>query len=124
MRIKADWTPAFLKLQKKMNETRRGEWVFASTWAKIDTYNIQPLSLCRFMHDGDYSEYKGDTEDKYISIKTFINFVSIGIADTEYELENNIQVIGAINDDRNITINEVIYYLGWDKNKIEYWELD
>lgn len=118
-----DWTPAFIKLQKKLAETQQGAWVPVSKKIQNKYSNIILTSLCRFKTDDEYVEYRGETEDGYINIKTFQNFVSMVTADTEYGLDNSIDVVGAINDERNITIDEISYYLNWKKPK-EYVKLD
>ena len=118
-----EWTPAFLKLQNKLIEVQKGEWVSVSKKIQDKYSNIVLTSLCKFKTDDEYVEYRGETEDGYINIKTFLNFVSMNTAETEYELDNSIDVIGAINADRNITIEEIIYYLEWKKPQ-EYIELD
>jgi hypothetical protein len=123
VRAKPDWTPAFLKLQKRMTETQKGSWVPVSKKIQNKYSNITLTGLCRFKNYKDYTEYIGETEDGYINVKTFINFVSIITGETEYDLQNDIEVVGAINDDRNITIEEIIYYLNWNKPK-NYLELD
>ena len=123
MALKTELTPAFIKLGKLLDAAHEGEWVFASKKVKNKYSNIQPITICKFKTDGDFIEYRGETEDKYINIKTFLNYVSMYIAETEYELANKVDVIGAINDDRNITIDEISYYLKWKKPK-EYVELD
>ena len=123
MRVGTDWTPAFLKLRKRLIETQKGSWVPVSKKIQNKYSNIIITSLCKFKTEDDYVEYVGETEDGYINIKTFINYVSIITGETEYELLNNIEVVGAINDERNITIDEIIYYMNWNKPK-NYLELD
>ena len=118
-----EWTPAFLKLQKKLIETQQGEWVPVSKKIQDKYSNLILTNLCRFKTDNEYIEYRAETKDKFINIKTFVNYVSIVVADTEYELDNSIDVVGAINADRNITIDEISYYLNWKKPK-EYTKLD
>jgi hypothetical protein len=120
---KTDWTPAFLKLQKKMKETREGEWVPVSKKIQNKYSFIEPIIICKIKADEDYHEYRGETEDKYINLKTFVNFVSLNIAETEYAAESDIEVVGAVNKGVNITLNEIIYYLNWSKPK-QYIEFE
>lgn len=118
-----EWTPAFLKLQKKLIETQKGGWVSVSKKIQDKYSNLILTNLCRFKTDNEYIEYRAETKDKFINIKTFVNYVSMVVADTEYGLDNSIDVVGAINDERNITIDEISYYLNWEKPQ-EYVELD
>ena len=123
MPIKPDWTPAFLELRKKLLEVQQGEWVSVSKKIEDKYSNLILTNLCRFKTDEEFIEYKAETKDKFINIKTFLNQVSMIAAETEYELDNTIDVVGAINADRNITIEEISYYLNWKKPK-EYTKLD
>ena len=45
----------------------------------------------------------------------------MSIAETEYEVDSYIDVVGALNiDDRQITISEIIYYMNWDFSSENY----
>ena len=124
MQHSVELTPAFLKLEKRLEEVHRGEWVFASREVQNKYCNIQPISLCKFKADDDYVHYKGETNNRYLNIKTFVNYVSMSIGESEYEADSYIDVVGAINIDRNIRHGEIIYHLGWDKWSIDYYDLN
>ena len=118
-------TPDFLKLQKKMKESREGEWLFISKKIKNKYSNLVIDQITRTSKKEDFSEYRVIAQELLLNIKTYINYVSMSIGDTEYEVESYIDVIGAVNtDDKNITIEEIVYYMHWDFSIENYLAFD
>ena len=106
-----------------MKEVHQGEWVPVSKEIQDKYSSFKPKHLCLFNSEGDFKEYRGETENEFINIKTFVNYVSINIKETEYETHSDIEVVGALNLDRNIEAGEIMYYMGWNIHDIEYYEL-
>ena len=118
---KHELTPTFLKLSKKMKERRSGDWVSTSKDMSIKYSDLVVDQITRLNKDGDLSEYKAEAGDKFLTIKTFVNFVSMSIGETEYEADSYIDVVGALNvDGQIITISEIIYYMNWDFSSENY----
>ena len=122
---KIELTHQFLKLQNKMRETREGEWIFISKIVKNKYSNLIIDQITRTRKDEDFSEYRIIAQDLLLNMKTYINYVSMSIGETEYEIDSYIDVIGAVNtDDKYITINEITHYMNWDFNKENYLAFD
>ena len=121
-RHKPEWTNEFLKLQGKLDETQRGQWVFVNEEVSKKYSNLEIEFIYKIqVGNNDYYEYKAETENEFILIRTFYNYVSISKTETENEL--NVEVVGALNDNREINIFEIMYYLNWSKmDKFEYYE--
>jgi len=118
---KHELTPTFLMLSKKMKERRSGDWVSTSKDMSIKYSDLVVDQITRLNKDGDLSEYKAEAGDKFLIIKTFVNFVSMSIGETEYEADSYIDVVGALNvDGQIITISEIIYYMNWDFSSENY----
>jgi hypothetical protein len=108
-------TPQFIKLQKKMKETRQGEWIAVSKKIQNKYSNLVIDQITRIRKDDDLSEYKVISGDYLLNVKTFVNYVSMSIAETEYEVDSYIDVVGALNvDSKEVTIWEIAYWLNWD----------
>jgi len=108
-------------LSKKMKERRSGDWVSTSKDMSIKYSDLVVDQITRLNKDGDLSEYKAEAGDKFLIIKTFVNFVSMSIGETEYEADSYIDVVGALNvDGQIITISEIIYYMNWDFSSENY----
>ena len=124
MRLEPEWTDAFLKLQKKLKECQYGTWVFVDkkTENKYSNINLDFVYRTKASVD-NYFEYKSETEKDFILVRTFLNFVSISKREREDELNNNMEVVTALNDERELNIDEIMYYMNWSKNKeYEYYE--
>tara|TARA_Y100000310_G_C20550430_1_gene747776 strand:- start:489 stop:866 length:378 start_codon:yes stop_codon:yes gene_type:complete len=122
---KAELTPQFLKLQNKMRETREGEWIFISKKIKDKYSNLIIDQITRTRKDEDFSEYRAIAQDLSLNIKTYINYVSMSIGDTEYEVDSYIDVIGALNtDEKHISIEEIVYYMNWDFSIENYLDFE
>lgn len=121
MQPKAELTPAFEKLHKRLKERREGEWVSVSRAIKSKYSNLVIDQITRTRKDDDFSEYRIIAQDFLLNVKTYVNYVSMSIAETEYEVDSYIDVVGALNiDDRQITISEIIYYMNWDFSSENY----
>ena len=108
-----------------MKESREGEWIFISKKIKDKYSNLVIDQITRTSKQEDFSEYRVIAQDLLLNIKTYINYVSMSIADTEYEVDSYIDVVGALNkDDKYITIEEIIYYMNWDFNRENYLKFD
>ena len=121
MKPRAELTPEFEKLQKKMDETRSGEWIPLSKKITKKYSNLVIDQITRIRKDDDLSEYRLEAEDFLLNVKTFVNYVSMSIGETEYEVDSYIDVVGALNvEGREITISEIIYYMNWDFSSENY----
>jgi hypothetical protein len=124
MRVEPEWTDGFMKLQKKLKESQFGTWVFVDkkTENKYSNLNIDFVYRTRASVD-NYFEYKAESNKEYILIRTFLNFISISRKEREHKLDHNIEVVAALNEERELNIEEIMYYMNWSKNKeYEYWE--
>jgi hypothetical protein len=118
---KHELTPTFLKLTKKMKERRSGDWVSTSKTMSNKYSDLVVDQITRLNKEGDLSEYEAKAGDKFLIIKTFVNYVSMSIGETEYEADSYIDVVGALNvDGQIITISEIIYYMNWDFSSENY----
>jgi hypothetical protein len=118
---KHELTPTFLKLTKKMKERRSGDWVSTSKTISNKYSDLVVDQITRLNKEGDLSEYEAKAGDKFLIIKTFVNYVSMSIGETEYEADSYIDVVGALNvDGQIITISEIIYYMNWDFSSENY----
>ena len=114
-------TPQFMKLQNKMRESREGEWLFISKKIENKYSNFIIDQITRTRKEEDFAEYRLIAQERLLNIKTYINYVSMSVGDTEYEVDSYIDVVGALNkDDKYITIEEIIYYMDWDFNRENY----
>ena len=125
MPSKVELTPAFEKLQKRLKERRKGEWVPISKKIQNKYSNLVIEQITRTRKDDDFSEYRVEAQDYLLNIKTFVNYVSMSIGESENEVDSYIDVLGALNvEDREITINEIIYYMNWDFNSENYLDFE
>ena len=108
-----------------MRETREGEWIFISKKIKDKYSNLIIDQITRTRKDEDFSEYRAIAQDLSLNIKTYINYVSMSIGDTEYEVDSYIDVIGALNtDEKHISIEEIVYYMNWDFSIENYLDFE
>ena len=64
-------------------------------------------------------------QDYLLNMKTYVNYVSMSIGETEYEIDSYIDVVGALNvDDKHITVPEIMYYMNWDFSSENYLDFD
>jgi hypothetical protein len=125
MPSKVELTPAFEKLQKRLKERRKGEWVPISKKIQNKYSNLVIDQITRTRKDDDISEYRVEAQDYLLNIKTFLNYVSMSIGESENEVDSYIDVLGALNvEDREITISEIIYYMNWDFNSENYLDFE
>jgi hypothetical protein len=125
MPSKVELTPAFEKLQKRLKERRKGEWVPISKKIQNKYSNLVIDQITRTRKDDDFSEYRVEAQDYLLNIKTFLNYVSMSIGESENEVDSYIDVLGALNvEDREITISEIIYYMNWDFNSENYLDFE
>jgi hypothetical protein len=119
-----EWTDEFLKLQGKLDKSKYGEWVFANKKASKKYSNLKLEFIYKVQIDNsDFYEYKAETENEFVLIRSFHNYVSIAKTDTENELIHNVDVVGALNENKEINIFEIMYYLEWSKmDEFEYYE--
>jgi len=121
MKPRGELTPQFLKLKKKLDERRKGEWVSVSKKIKNKYSNLVIDQITRVNKDDSLSEYRLLSGNKLLNVKSFVNYVSMSIGETEYEVDSYIDVIGALNiEDKDITISEIIYYMNWDFSSENY----
>jgi hypothetical protein len=121
MKPRGELTPQFLKLKKKLDERRKGEWVSVSKKIKNKYSNLVIDQITRVNKDDSLSEYRILSGNKLLNVKSFVNYVSMSIGETEYEVDSYIDVIGALNiEDKDITISEIIYYMNWDFSSENY----
>jgi hypothetical protein len=97
MQPKTEFSPDFLKLQKRMKEVRVGEWVPISKKIQNKYSNLEIDQITRMRSDDDFSEYRAISGDYLLNIKTFVNYVSMSIGESEYETDSYIDVGGALN---------------------------
>ena len=115
MQPKIELTPQFLKLQKRMKETRQGEWIPISKKIQNKYSNLIINQITRLKKDDGLSEYRVIAQDYLLNIKTYMQYVSMSIGESEYEVDSYIDVVGALNvDDKEITIWEVVFWLNWE----------
>ena len=125
MPSKVELTPAFEKLQKRLKERRKGEWVPISKKIQNKYSNLVIDQITRTRKDDDFSEYRVEAQDYLLNIKTFVNYVSMSIGESENEVDSYIDVLGALNvENREITINEIIHYMNWDFNSENYLDFE
>ena len=125
MQSKVELTPAFHKLESRMKERRKGEWVAVSREIQNKYSNLVIDQITRTRKDDDFSEYRIEAQDYLLNVKTFVNYVSMSIGESEYEVDSYIDVVGALNvEDREITISEIIYYMNWDFNSENYLDFE
>ena len=121
MKPRGELTPQFLKLKKKLDERRKGEWVSVSKKIKNKYSNLVIDQITRVNKDDSLSEYRILSGNKLLNVKSFVNYVSMSIGETEYEVDSYIDVIGALNiENKDITISEIIYYMNWDFSSENY----
>ena len=121
MPSKVELTPAFEKLQKRLKERRKGEWVPISKKIQNKYSNLVIDQITRTRKDDDFSEYRVIAQDYLLNVKTYVNYVSMSIGESEHEVDSYIDVVGALNiEDREITISEIIYYMNWDFSSENY----
>ena len=115
MQPKIELTPQFLKLQKRMKETRQGEWIPISKKIQNKYSNLIINQITRLKKVVGLSEYRVIAQDYLLNIKTYMQYVSMSIGESEYEVDSYIDVVGALNvDDKEITIWEVVFWLNWE----------
>tara|TARA_B100000131_G_scaffold320291_1_gene368058 strand:- start:1036 stop:1416 length:381 start_codon:yes stop_codon:yes gene_type:complete len=125
MPSKVELTPAFHKLESRMKERRKGEWVPVSREIQNKYSNLVIDQITRTRKDDDFSEYRIEAQDYLLNVKTFVNYVSMSIGESEYEVDSYIDVVGALNvEDREITISEIIYYMDWDFSSEKYLDFE
>ena len=125
MQSKVELTPAFHKLESRMKERRKGEWVAVSREIQNKYSNLVIDQITRTRKDDDFSEYRIEAQDYLLNVKTFVNYVSMSIGESEYEVDSYIDVVGALNvEDREITISEIIYYMDWDFSSEKYLDFE
>ena len=125
MQSKVELTPAFHKLESRMKERRKGEWVAVSREIQNKYSNLVIDQITRTRKDDDFSEYRIEAQDYLLNEKTFVNYVSMSIGESEYEVDSYIDVVGALNvEDREITISEIIYYMDWDFSSEKYLDFE
>ena len=125
MQSKVELTPAFHKLERRMKERRKGEWVSVSRKIQNKYSNFVIDQITRIRKDDDFSEYRVEAQDHLLNVKTFVNYVSMSIGESENEVDSYIDVLGALNvEDREITISEIIYYMNWDFNSENYLDFE
>ena len=121
MQSKVELTPAFHKLERRMKERRKGEWVSVSRKIQNKYSNFVIDQITRTRKDDDFSEYRVIAQDYLLNVKTYVNYVSMSIGESEHEVDSYIDVVGALNiEDREITISEIIYYMNWDFSSENY----
>ena len=121
MQSKVELTPAFHKLERRMKERRKGEWVSVSRKIQNKYSNFVIDQITRIRKDDDFSEYRVEAQDYLLNVKTYVNYVSMSIGESEHEVDSYIDVVGALNiEDREITISEIIYYMNWDFSSENY----
>tara|TARA_B100000519_G_C14040889_1_gene342657 strand:+ start:98 stop:475 length:378 start_codon:yes stop_codon:yes gene_type:complete len=121
MQSKVELTPAFHKLEGRMKERRKGEWVSVSRKIQNKYSNFVIDQITRIRKDDDFSEYRVEAQDYLLNVKTYVNYVSMSIGESEHEVDSYIDVVGALNiEDREITISEIIYYMNWDFSSENY----
>ena len=112
---KIELTPQFLKLQKRMKETRQGEWIPISKKIQNKYSNLVIDQITRLKKEDGLSEYRVIAQDYLLNIKTYMQYVSMSIGESEYEVDSYIDVVGSLNvDDKEITIWEVVFWLNWE----------
>jgi len=125
MQPKAELTPQFTKLQDKMRETREGEWIFLSKAIKNKYSGLVIDQITRVRKDEGLSEYRVIAQQSLLNVKTYVNYVSMSIGETEYEIDSYIDVVGAFNkDDHSLTIPEITYYMNWVFDSENYLAFD
>ena len=125
MQSKVELTPAFHKLEGRMKERRKGEWVSVSRKIQNKYSNFVIDQITRIRKDDDFSEYRVEAQDYLLNVKTYVNYVSMSIGESEHEVDSYIDVVGALNiEDREITISEIIYYMNWDFNSENYLDFE
>jgi hypothetical protein len=125
MQPKAELTPQFTKLQNKMRETREGEWIFLSKTIKNKYSGLVIDQITRVRKDEGLSEYRVIAQESLLNVKTYVNYLSMSIGETEYEIDSYIDVVGAFNkDDHPLTISEIIYYMNWVFDSENYLAFD
>ena len=121
MQSKVELTPAFHKLEGRMKDRRKGEWVSVSRKIQNKYSNFVIDQITRIRKDDDFSEYRVEAQDYLLNVKTYVNYVSMSIGESEHEVDSYIDVVGALNiEDREITISEIIYYMNWDFSSENY----
>ena len=114
MQSKVELTPAFHKLEGRMKERRKGEWVSVSRKIQNKYSNFVIDQITRIRKDDDFSEYRVEAQDHLLNVKTYVNYVSMSIGESEYEIDSYIDVVGALNvDDKEVTIWEIIFWLNF-----------
>ena len=112
---KIELTPQFLKLQKRMKETRQGEWIPISKKIQNKYSNLVIDQITRLKKEDGLSEYRVIAQDYLLNIKTYMQYVSMSIGESEDEVDSYIDVVGSLNvDDKEITIWEVVFWLNWE----------
>ena len=112
---KIELTPQFLKLQNRMKETRQCEWIPISKKIQNKYSNLVIDQITRLKKEDGLSEYRVIAQDYLLNIKTYMQYVSMSIGESEYEVDSYIDVVGALNvDDKEITIWEVVFWLNWE----------
>ena len=82
----------------------------------IEADNVQDYTGFKLLHlykthnEPHLQEWLGETDELYIAIRLSDNFVAVGIADTEYDREVNLKIVGLINkkQEEDITIKEIM----------------
>ena len=115
MQSKVELTPAFEKLQERLKERRKGEWIPISKKIQNKYSNLVIDQITRLKKEDGLSEYRVIAQDYLLNIKTYMQYVSMSIGESEYEVDSYIDVVGALNvDDKEITIWEVVFWLNWE----------
>ncbi len=108
-----------------MEESRRGDWIPLSKKITKKYSNLTIDQITRIKKDDDLSEYRVIAGELLLNIKTFVNYASMSIGETEYEVDSYIDVVGALNvEGREITISEIIYWMNWDFSSENYLDFE
>ena len=124
-----EWTPAFLKLQKKLMETQRGEWVSVSKKIQDKYSNLTLTNLCRFKTDNEYIEYRAETKDKIIYLKFYGHTLAAGMHETDIGAQCYAIVLGGYTfldkDTTTPTTQQIIDFMRWKVSEdqiIEFYD--
>ena len=117
-------TKPFLKLKKKLEEHRKGTWVWANRAMRSKYSNLIITQLALINNENnEFFEYKGEAIDLdthlILNMKTYQNYVSISTGESEYEADSYIDVVAAIAGDVPIKLADILYNCMWEFNKSE-----
>ena len=124
VKFNPQFSKPLLKLKKKLEEHRKGTWVWANRAmrSKYSNLIITQLTLINNQNN-ELFEYRGEATDLdthlILNMKTYDNYLTMSTGESEYEADSYIDVVAAIAGGTPIKLADILYNCMWEFNKSE-----